>query len=74
MKSLTDDSAVFRMGGDEFMLVVRNVDKTQARRIIRDLRARYRSSGISMALGCIVSQVDREMYADKERIYGRRQS
>uniref|UniRef100_UPI0025BDF1CE GGDEF domain-containing protein n=1 Tax=Megasphaera sp. TaxID=2023260 RepID=UPI0025BDF1CE len=86
MKSLTDDSSVFRMGGDEFMLVVRNVDKTQARRIIRDLRARYRSSGISMALGCIVchapivniddviSQVDREMYADKERIYGRRQS
>lgn len=86
MKSLTDDSAVFRMGGDEFMLVVRNVDKTQARRILRDLRARYRSSGISMALGCIVchapivniddviSQVDREMYADKERIYGRHQS
>lgn len=70
--------------GDQ--LIVRNVDKTQARRIIRDLRARYRSSGISMALGCIVchapivniddviSQVDREMYADKERIYGRRQS
>lgn len=86
MKNLTGDIAVFRMGGDEFMLVVRNVDKTQARRIIRDLRARYRSSGISMALGCIVchapivniddvlSQVDQKMYADKERIYGRRQS
>ena len=85
MKNLTGDIAVFRMGGDEFMLVARDVDNTQARRIIRDLRARYRSSGISMALGHIVcqtpivniddviSQVDREMYADKERIYGRRQ-
>lgn len=85
MKNLTGDIAVFRMGGDEFMLVARDVDNTQARRIIRDLRARYRSSGISMALGYIVcqtpivniddviSQVDREMYADKERIYGRRQ-
>ena len=74
------------MGGDEFMLVARNIDKTQALRIIRDLRARYRSRGISMALGYIVcqtpivniddvlSQVDQKMYADKERIYGRRQS
>lgn len=51
MKNLTGDIAVFRMGGDEFMLVARDVDKTQARRSIRDLRARYRSSGISMALG-----------------------
>ncbi|WP_443868271.1 GGDEF domain-containing protein [Megasphaera sp.] len=86
MKNLTGDIAVFRMGGDEFMLVARDVDKTQARRIIRDLRARYRSSGISMALGYIVcqtpivniddvlSQVDQKMYADKDRIYGRRQS
>lgn len=84
MKGLTGDIAVFRMGGDEFMIIARNADEAQARRLIKDLRARYRSSGISMALGYIVcqtpivniddvlSQVDRKMYADKERIYGRR--
>lgn len=59
-------------------------DEAQAQRLVNDLRARYRSSGISMALGYIVcqtpianiddvlSQVDKKMYADKERIYGRR--
>ena len=86
MKGLTGDIAVFRMGGDEFLLVARNSDEARARRLVHDLRARYRSSGISMALGYVVcqtpivnidevlSQVDREMYADKERMYGRRHS
>lgn len=86
MKSLNGDIAVFRMGGDEFIIVARNADEAQARRLVKDLRARYRSSGISMALGYIVcqtpivniddvlSQVDQKMYADKGRMYGRRQS
>lgn len=84
MKNLTDDIAVFRMGGDEFIIVAKDADEAQAQRLVNDLRARYRSSGISMALGYIVcqtpianiddvlSQVDKKMYADKERIYGRR--
>ena len=53
----------------------------QAQQLVRELLARYRSSGISMALGVVVcqtpianidevlSQADREMYTDKERIY-----
>lgn len=84
MKNLTGDIAVFRMGGDEFIIVAKDADEAQAQRLVNDLRARYRSSGISMALGYIVcqtpianiddvlSQVDKKMYADKERIYGRR--
>lgn len=83
MKNLTGDIAVFRMGGDEFIIVAKDADEAQAQRLVNDLRARYRSSGISMALGYIVcqtpianivdvlSQVDKKMYADKERIYGR---
>lgn len=74
------------MGGDEFMVIARNASEQQAQQLVRELLARYRSSGISMALGYIVcqtpivniddvlSQVDQKMYADKDRIYGRRQS
>lgn len=81
MKALNGDIAVFRMGGDEFMVIARDVSEQQAQRLVRELRARYQSSGISMALGTVVcqtpianidevlSQADREMYADKERIY-----
>lgn len=86
MKALSGDNAVFRMGGDEFMVIARNASEQQAQQLVRELLARYRSSGISMALGYIVcqtpivniddvlSQVDQKMYADKDRIYGRRQS
>ena len=81
MKALNGDIAVFRMGGDEFMVIARDVSEQQAQRLVRELRARYQSSGISMALGTVVcqtpianidevlSRADREMYADKERIY-----
>ncbi len=81
MKDLSGDNAVFRMGGDEFMVIARNASEQQAQQLVRELLARYRSSGISMALGVVVcqtpianidevlSQADREMYTDKERIY-----
>lgn len=81
MKALSGDNAVFRMGGDEFMVIARNASEQQAQQLVRELLARYRSSGISMALGVVVcqtpianidealSQADREMYTDKERIY-----
>ena len=81
MKALSGDNAVFRMGGDEFMVIARNASEQQAQPLVRELLARYRSSGISMALGVVVcqtpianidevlSQADREMYTDKERIY-----
>lgn len=81
MKALSGDNAVFRMGGDEFMVIARHASEQQAQQLVRELLARYRSSGISMALGVVVcqtpianidevlSQADREMYTDKERIY-----
>ncbi len=81
MKALSGDNAVFRMGGDEFMVIARNASEQQAQQLVRELLARYRSSGISMALGVVVcqtpianidevlSQANREMYTDKERIY-----
>ena len=81
MKALSGDNAVFRMGGDEFMVIARNASEQQAQQLVRELLPRYRSSGISMVLGVVVcqtpianidevlSQADREMYTDKERIY-----
>ncbi len=57
-------------------------NEKQTKRLLQDLRTRYRSSGVSIALGYIVrqapienldevlSEADYNMYRDKQRIYG----
>lgn len=75
---------VFRMGGDEFLLIVPHVSEKQAECILRDLRRRYDADGISIALGCVVhtspfedidaiiSETDRKMYQNKNIMHNRR--
>lgn len=75
---------VFRMGGDEFLLI-REIDApAEAEELIHSLKDRYKARGISVALGAvtcrtpipdvdqILTQVDRKMYKDKGVMYGRR--
>lgn len=82
MNSAVGKRHVFRMGGDEFLVVMPDVNEKQTKRLLQDLRTRYRSSGVSIALGYIVrqapienldevlSEADYNMYCDKQRIYG----
>lgn len=82
MNSAVGKRHVFRMGGDEFLVVMPDVNEKQTKRLLQDLRTRYRSSGVSIALGYIVrqapienldevlSEADYNMYRDKQRIYG----
>lgn len=68
---------VFRMGGDEFLMIVENIDVQQNEAIVQSMRDAFRASGVSVALGClicmtpipdmdaIITKVDREMYKDK---------
>lgn len=37
MKALSGDNAVFRMGGDEFMVIARNASEQQAQQLVREL-------------------------------------
>ena len=82
LTGVVGQDAVFRMGGDEFLVIVPDTDEEKARQLLSELRARFQHSGISMALGCLVRrtpianidevlyQVDRSMYRDKNRMYG----
>ena len=68
---------VFRMGGDEFLMIVEQIDETQADTIQQVLREAFHTHHVSVALGTLVSmtpipdmdaiitKVDREMYKDK---------
>lgn len=65
------------MGGDEFLMIVEQIDETQADTIQQVLREAFRTHHVSVALGTLVSmtpipdmdaiitKVDREMYKDK---------
>lgn len=68
---------VFRMGGDEFLMIVERADKAQAQAIQQTLREAFCMHHASVALGAlvcmtpisnmdaIITELDREMYKDK---------
>ena len=68
---------VFRMGGDEFLMIVEQLDETHVEGVQQALREAFRTHHVSVALGALVSmtpipdmdaiitKVDREMYKDK---------
>lgn len=69
--------AVFRMGGDEFLMIQEVWDNVQADTICAQLHDRFRTAGISIALGyalattpidnidTILATADRHMYQEK---------
>ena len=68
---------VFRMGGDEFLMIVEQLDETHVEEVQQSLREAFHTHHVSVALGTLVSmtpipdmdaiitKVDREMYKDK---------
>ena len=77
LESACPTDAVFRMGGDEFLMVEEIQDSAQAGAICAQLHDRFRTAGISIALGyalattpidnidTILATADRHMYQEK---------
>ena len=78
MKELAGPEHVFRVGGDEFILVLSGVDKAGSLAFIRRLKEKIDRHGISVAFGAavhttpihdvekLITSADREMYRDKQ--------
>ena len=81
-----DRDHVFRMGGDEFLLIREGMDEAGARQMIREIRFSCTESGCSMALGYVVKkgkirdvdavlrEADLAMYEDKGKSHRRRRT
>lgn len=73
LESACPTNAVFRMGGDEFLMVEEVQDDAQADDICAQLHDRFRTAGISIALAStpidnidtILAEADRHMYQEK---------
>lgn len=86
LDNLTAAGRAFRMGGDEFLLLLVNQKEAEVRRMLQELQKRCQANGMSIALGCsvrktpvddidaVLSEVDRKMYDDKGKIYSRRRT
>lgn len=78
MKRMAGDGNVFRMGGDEFILVLSDTDAEGAQDFIARMKGEFKRSSISMALGAatrrtpipnvdaLITEADGEMYKDKK--------
>lgn len=72
---------VFRMGGDEFLLVIENITKQEADAMLKELRATYARQHVGVAIGCtvqvsplrsidtILSEADALMYENKRQMH-----
>lgn len=81
-----DQEHVFRMGGDEFLVIREGMDETGARQLIQNIKDMCHSQEMSISLGYAVHQgslddidevlkiADKSMYEDKGRHYHRRWS
>ena len=70
---------VFRMGGDEFLMIVEDIDEPRTAALIAKMREMFTAHHVSVAIGylvcltpvfdmdAIITKVDREMYKDKGR-------
>ena len=74
----------YRMGGDEFIIMVRNVDQARFRSMVASVRAGLEREGISAAVGVSwretgcdawaqCDEADRLMYQEKQGFYQRRE-
>lgn len=75
----TGKGHVFRMGGDEFLMIIEDIDEPRTAALVQAMRESFASHHVSVALGALVfltpifdmdaviTKVDREMYKDKGR-------
>ena len=76
-----DREHVFRMGGDEFLLIAENKTAQEADALLQQLQATYAERHLSVALGCtvqkspitnidaVLSETDALMYENKRRMH-----
>jgi diguanylate cyclase (GGDEF)-like protein len=81
MSSIVGAEHVFRMGGDEFVIVTQSKDKKESDELMKLLRESFEYKGISVALGCVYNpgeikdvgelmyEADRRMYINKQYMY-----
>lgn len=81
-----DRDHVFRMGGDEFLVVREGMDEGGARQIVQAIKNDARRAGFTISIGYVVHtgpiddldtvmrDADRAMYADKGRTHRRRRT
>ncbi|MGN0363457.1 MAG: GGDEF domain-containing protein [Bilifractor sp.] len=82
----SDVDHVFRVGGDEFLMIREGMDDAGVRELIRQIKDTCRTKGLSIALGytihrgklddidAVVRQADQAMYDDKGHFYHRRRT
>nr|WP_207640426.1 EAL domain-containing protein [[Eubacterium] cellulosolvens] len=83
MSSIVGAEQVFRMGGDEFIIVTQSKDKKESDELMKMLRDSFEYKGISVALGCVYNpgeikdvgelmhEADRRMYINKQYMHKR---
>lgn len=76
-----DREHVFRMGGDEFLLIAENIGQKEADALLQSLQETYAARHLSVALGCavkkspitnidaVLSETDALMYENKRRMH-----
>ena len=84
LEDFADADHVFRMGGDEFLLIREGMDEAGARLLVQQIKNTCRAEGVSLSLGYtidsgntedadeILRKADQSMYEDKGRFYHRR--
>lgn len=80
MEQVTGPGRSFRMGGDEFIMVLEDEKVDKAEEIMKELKQTLRRQGLGLALGCarrtapvididgLISEMDEKMYEDKGRM------
>ena len=80
VKNTFEEGNMYRIGGDEFVIICTNISEPAFRERVRKLRGNIEESGCRAAVGCtwdedseniqnIIKSADGEMYADKKRFY-----
>lgn len=84
MSSLVGSENVYRMGGDEFLIVTKMASSDEADELLKSLRTKCDEKGISIAFGCVwkegpvpdieelAKEADRRMYLNKQFMHKNR--
>ena len=82
LKAVFKGKEIFRVGGDEFVVILRNADEKQINKYIDDIHQKSEKHNVSFAVGYattnssreiekILKEADANMYNDKRKFYNR---